>query len=325
MKPYRNKSNPAGFTLIELLVVIAIIAILAAMLMPALESARERARQITCLANQKQLYLGVSMYANDNSALLPSYYRRPSGGNWINGYWAVQTSDSGPFNYYSFGLVAKQGYISPGNLKDGGVLVCPEYKPLDYGFGGSHCIDLYKPGGWPWGSLADKWVLPEVLDGNNSNDWWIEHYTGPYQLASMLYCREGWTYPNHDSTHSQRDRFREKPLLGNKGVPGPTEQPDESMYERHNVTSLIQCSYYGIHAHVSEGEATIHRPDDPGAHQKRGWNSIYIDGHGRWVPMPQDLLSAWISGTSRCYSYGNTQFQRHSGFWTYATYYDREH
>ena len=75
-----NRRN--GFTLIELLVVIAIIALLMAILMPALNRARQQARAINCLANQKSLAMAYNMYATESGGAVCSgmaYYGLISG------------------------------------------------------------------------------------------------------------------------------------------------------------------------------------------------------------------------------------------------------
>jgi prepilin-type N-terminal cleavage/methylation domain-containing protein/prepilin-type processing-associated H-X9-DG protein len=81
-----------GFTLIELLVVIAIIAILAAILFPVFAKAREKARQITCTSNEKQLGLSIIQYQQDNDEKMPcGDWNTQYNGSYNNGEgWAGQ-------------------------------------------------------------------------------------------------------------------------------------------------------------------------------------------------------------------------------------------
>ena len=75
-----------AFTLIELLVVIAIIAILAALLLPALASAREKGRRTVCVSNARQIGLGIQMYAHDNEGRIPFGPKAPPFTNPNNFY-----------------------------------------------------------------------------------------------------------------------------------------------------------------------------------------------------------------------------------------------
>ncbi len=120
-----------GFTLIELLVVIAIIAVLAALLMPALTSARERGRRAACLSNQRQIFVGSQVYVSDFDNWLPP------GGNPATG--DVPPISGGPgrwgnyavfwTKYLGLAISPSSGYFTNSANK---LLWCPSGNRMSY-------------------------------------------------------------------------------------------------------------------------------------------------------------------------------------------------
>ena len=122
-----------SFTLIELLVVIAIIALLMAILMPALGRARKQARRVVCASHMKQLTTTVSLFANDHDGKIPPV-RENRDGTWshvqANNHEARWLRTGGDI-YWNLGLLWKYEYI-----KDGKIFYCPSrqafFKYKDY-------------------------------------------------------------------------------------------------------------------------------------------------------------------------------------------------
>ena len=125
----RNAGRMTGFTLIELLVVIAIIAILAAILFPVFAQAREKARQASCLSNEKQIGLAILAYTQDyDETFPPGSYMDPTNTSptpwmhlvdpYVKSGYPVKASDAGPIKF--------------------GVYVCPDFNPAVAGASPSH-------------------------------------------------------------------------------------------------------------------------------------------------------------------------------------------
>jgi prepilin-type N-terminal cleavage/methylation domain-containing protein len=141
MRPHPRSNN--GFTLVELLVVIGIVALLVAMLLPALNGARQRAMATQCLSNLRQLGQAMVMYSVENKGfVIPSYTM-----TGVTGGADVPLEGWAP-------ILDRDGYIKGKRQNDSSVFVCPAMLDIEGMAGGQTGTDPGKPKGWmDWPNL----------------------------------------------------------------------------------------------------------------------------------------------------------------------------
>lgn len=183
--PFTGPSSPRfrrAFTLVELLVVIAIIAILAALLLPGLAAARERARRTSCLNNERQFSLALQLYAADHRDLLPPGNSEADSDNMVN---TIHMKDE--HTPVVTRAVVKDLARYGATIR---VLQCPGLgKPFSdtngYFYGGYGIVLGYNylggHSGTPWALtdfLANQWISPRIVSADPSltlltdlNDW----------------------------------------------------------------------------------------------------------------------------------------------------------
>jgi prepilin-type N-terminal cleavage/methylation domain-containing protein/prepilin-type processing-associated H-X9-DG protein len=194
-----------GFTLIELLVVIAVIAILMAILMPALNRAREQGQRAVCLSTLKQLTLAWMMYADDNDDRLvngetgysntsPNHVREEA---WAGQCWTSQYNVRGGSRMpRQQQIVAVQsGAFWQGNyVKELGAFACPTgirdemitYNPMD-GVNGRPRAGTFNNG---------------VPMSHNGRKLWVKKRSDIFQPANRLvFIDEGWSTPDSFAVH----------------------------------------------------------------------------------------------------------------------------
>jgi len=170
-----KQSRKVGFTLIELLVVIAIIAVLAALLMPALERARDAARAVACMDQQRQTSITLMFYSDDFDGWLPksranTFSPTPYNGTQMvyAGPWGLVLACNG---YISYAGDLSVNYEETGEiLHKTGFLGCPSIEPIPLSEDLHQWMQTYGMRELAYGTFQDCWNqdAPNRINVNNA-------------------------------------------------------------------------------------------------------------------------------------------------------------
>jgi prepilin-type N-terminal cleavage/methylation domain-containing protein len=263
-----------GFTLIELLVVVAIIAVLIAMLLPALGQARETAKKVVCGSNMGQAARALYFYAQDNQSWLPAYER-------YNTNVLYQKTGSAFGNYtYNMGGVAKL-VKRPSNVPVTNLVI--RYSYAQTGGYLQNCDALFCPGDTTYAPLRSK-------NPTDTHGWAPYKYQSPLTNGDADFNSSGYWYMNVQEDERSIDYQTSGENTYFQGMKRYKVDCEDAS-RKTIVTDMGHCPQFGISIE-----------DYKMSHQQSGWNTLYADGHIRFHKLSD------VYGVVGVYGFGSGRY-----------------
>ena len=271
------------FTLIELLVVIAIIAILAALLLPALSRARSTALRASCLGNRRQMGMAASLFGNDHDGRVPARVDHYTTGNreltdnpplWrgTNGPWGLNATSKVGMYYWWESSVNSEALMPVGTLAAFGYVTdidaffCTEYQAPDLP-SRNWILHAYRP------EHADEW--DDVIDGDDSLPIDTTSHRESLRPGVSQYLQIG---PGNVD-----------PVRISSDVPHLTMQRIANEWQTNDyATPVLFACVYQYNGNTPENTIMSHKGE--------GHNVVFYDGSARFVSKSELIAPAAAEG-----------------------------